>query len=222
MRQWDSSGDGRASAQFSPYLQESSEQMAQFPKRQKTIAERIRRYERALRRDKRLHGSIDDGAGNRYLLGALYLMLDDPKGALKSYKWLERTIPDDMGEPFDYLCWTLTLYRVGDLEAAAEKLRQTMLRNLYLIPALIGAEQDRLEMRHGTNWAEKEYAEYAPAEYFALWDEAALDWAAQTYHSAPFCEIREQYITICQQLDSEPVGPKRSQLVREKFRLQTE
>ena len=60
--------------------------MAQFPKRQKTIAERIQRYERALRRDKRIHGAIDDGAGNRYLLGALYLMLGDTKGALKSYK----------------------------------------------------------------------------------------------------------------------------------------
>ena len=43
-----------------------------------------------------------------------------------------------MGEPLDYLCWSLALYRAGDLEAAAKKLLQTMLRNLYLLPALLG------------------------------------------------------------------------------------
>jgi len=195
------------------------QQMAQFPKRQKTIAERIRRYERALRNDIKRHGAINDGAGNRYLLGALYLMLGDAKGTLKSYKWLAQAIPDDMGEPFDYLCWTLALYRVGDMEAASEKLRQTMLRNLYLIPALIGVEQDRLDIWHGTNWEEQEYVTYASAEIFALWDQPALDWAAQTYNSPPFHEVRARYVAICKQLTSEPRGPKRSQLVQEKFQL---
>lgn len=193
--------------------------MAQFPKRQKTITERIRRYERALRNDIKRHGTINDGAGNRYLLGALYLMLGDAKGALKSYKWLAQAIPDDMGEPFDYLCWTLALYRVGDMEAASEKLCQTMLRNLYLIPALIGVEQDRLDIWHGTNWAEKEYVAYASAEIFPLWDQASLGWAAQVYNSLPFREVRERYIMISRQLASEPRGPKRSQLIQEKFQL---
>lgn len=196
--------------------------MAPFPKRPKTIADRIKRYERALRNDLRIHGGVDDGAGNRYILGVYYLMLGDTKGALKSYKWLQKVIPDDSGEPFDYLCWTLALYRSGDMEAAAAKLRQTMVRNLYLIPALIGEEPDIPEIRHGSNWEEPDYVEYAPPEYFALWDESELDWARKTYDSPPLREVRESYISICKQLESEPRGPKRSQLVEEKYRLQTE
>jgi len=147
-------------------------------------------------------------------------MLDDVKGALQSYKWLEQVVPDDSGEPFDYLCWTLALYRSGDIEAASRKLLQTMLRNLYLLPALIGIEQDRLEIWHGTNWAEKSYVQYAPAEVFALWDETALEWVKQTYQSPKFRDMRDRYIAIYRQLKSEPVGPKRSQLVQEAFRLE--
>ena len=94
-----------------------------------------------------------------------------------------------------------------------------MLHNLYLLPALIGVEQERLGIWHGTNWEEKSYAESAPPEVFALWDEAALEWVKQTYQGAKFREVRDRYIAICEQLKSEPVGPRRSQLVQEAFQL---
>ena len=119
-----------------------------FPTRPDRIAERIRRYERALRKDIATFGGIDDGAGKRYLLGALYLASGDARGALKSYEWLRQVLPDDSGEPFDYLCWTLALYRSGDREAASHKLVQTMLRNIYLIPILLGLEPTRMDYWH--------------------------------------------------------------------------
>ena len=112
--------------------------MNAFPTEPKKIMERIRRYERALRKDIKTFGFIEDGAGKRYLLGALYLILGDAEGAVQSYKWLEQVLPDDMGEPFDHLCWSLALYRAGDTEAASRKLLRTMLHNLYLLPALLG------------------------------------------------------------------------------------
>ena len=193
--------------------------MNAFPTEPKKIMERIRRYERALRKDIKTFGFIEDGAGKRYLLGALYLILGDAEGAVQSYKWLEQVLPDDMGEPFDHLCWSLALYRAGDTEAASRKLLRTMLHNLYLLPALLGLKQDWLEIWHGDNWAEKSYIDYAPAEIFSLWDEPALEWAGQMYRTPRFQEVRDRYIEICQQLKSELVGSKRSQLVREMFQL---
>ena len=110
--------------------------MYQLPKDPKKIRELIKRYERELRNEHRKFGFIHDGSGKRYLLGTLYVLLNNTAGAIKSFEWFEETFPDDIGEPFQYLCWTLALYRSGNREAATRKLRQTMLSNLYLVPHL--------------------------------------------------------------------------------------
>ena len=75
------------------------------------------------------------------LLGPLYLLMGDVVGAVKSFDWFEQTFPDDIGEPVHFLCWTLALDRSGDTAQAVQRLRQTMLSNLYLIPHLLGREQ---------------------------------------------------------------------------------
>jgi hypothetical protein len=96
-----------------------------------------------------------------------------------------------------------------------------MLSNLYLIPHLIGQDQEELDVWHGTNIAEKGYLEYWPPEIWALWDDAALEWARESYDSDEFRRVRDRYIEIREQLDSEPVGPRRSRLVDEMYRLMT-
>jgi hypothetical protein len=194
--------------------------MFQFPKEPKKIRERIKRYEREMRQEYERLGAIDDGNGKRYLLGPLYLVVGDLAGALASFEWFEQMFPDDMGEPFQYLCWALALYRSGNMAGASLRLRQAMLSNLYLIPHLLGMAQDRLNIWHGSNVAEKEYLEYAPPEIWALWDEPALQWAKETYESPELGRIRARYVEIYEQLLSEPRGPKRSQLVSEALGLQ--
>jgi len=196
--------------------------MYQFPKEPKKIKARIRRYERELRKEHEKHGFISDDFGKRYLLGPLYMILGDTPGAIQSFEWFENTFPDDIGEPFQCLCWTLALVRSGDLEAAAQKLRQTMLSNLYLIPHVLGSEQEELDIWHCSNWERKDYLQYAPPEIWSLWDEEALGWAKETYDSPELRQVRERYIEISEQLKHERPGPKRSQLVREAFRLQRE
>jgi len=194
--------------------------MYELPKDPKKIRERIKRYERELRKEQQKFGSIHDGSGKRYLLGPLYLLLDDTKGAIKSFEWFEETFPDDIGDPIQYLCWTLALHRSGNLEAATQKLRQTMLSNLYLIPHLLGLEQEEFDIWHGSNFKEKGYLQYIPQEIFELWDEDALQWARETYNGPELRQVRKRYIEIYRQLKSEPPGPKRSQLVKEAFQLQ--
>lgn len=193
--------------------------MGPFPSDPKKLKARLRRYERELRREFEQFGFYDDSSGKRYLLGPLYLLLGDLGGALKSFAWFEQAFPDDSGEPFHRLCWALALYRAGSLNAAAQKLRETMLANLYLIPHLLGLEQDRLDLWHGTNWAEPDYAQFAPSEYLRLWDPPALQWARETYHSPTVSQVRARYIAIFEQLKHGPPGPRRRQLVSEAFRL---
>ena len=194
--------------------------MSRLPKDPTKIRERIKRYERELRQELKNFGAIDDGSGKRYLLGPLYMLLEDTKGALKSFEWFEKTFPGDMGEPEHYLCWTLALYRSGNIAAASQKLLQTMLSNLYLIPHLLGFEQPELDIWHGSNIDQKDYLGYIPSEFLALWDEAALQWAKETYRSPKLSQVRERYIEIYRQLKDERPGPKRSELVKEAFRLQ--
>lgn len=58
-----------------------------------------------------------------------------------------------------------------------------------------------------------------PPEIFALWDEAALQWACETYNSPELRTVRERYVDIQRQLKTEPRGPKRTQLVNAAFEL---
>lgn len=189
--------------------------MSQLPKNPTKIRERIKRYERELRQEYKRFGAFDDSAGKRYLLGPLYMLLGDTKGALKSFAWFEQNFPDDMGEPEHSLCWTLALYRTGNIAAAEQKLLRTMLSNLYLIPHLLGLSQPELDIWHGSNIDRRDYLEYIPAEFLALWDDKALQWAKETYHSPKLSQVQERYIEIYRQLKDEPRGPKRSQLVQE-------
>jgi len=194
--------------------------MSQFPKEPKKIKARISRYERQLRKEYEMNGFIRDGYGKRYLLGPLYLLLGDIEGAIKSFEWFEEMFPNDMGEPIHSLCWTLAVYRSGNIAEAAHRLLQTMLSNLYLIPHLIGLEQNELDIWHGSNLAEMEYLHYVPPEIWALWDAPALQWAKETYKSPDVGQNRTRYIEIFEQLKTEPRGPRRSELVNEAFRLQ--
>ena len=193
--------------------------MSLFPQDRKRIRARIRSYERALQQEQDQFGMIHDGYGKRYLLGPLYLLMDDLEGALAHYAWFERTCPDDSGHPMHLLCWTLALYRSGDLEAATHKLCQTMLSNLYLISHVLGLNQANLDIWHGSNLAEPDHIRDIPAEVIALWDEAARQWLTDTYHSPPVRRIRERYIAIQAELRTEPRGPRRTQLVEESSSL---
>jgi hypothetical protein len=193
--------------------------MYELPKEPQKIRQRLRRYERKLEAEKREYGDIRDGAGKRYLLGPLYLIIGELDGALESFRWFEEECPDDSGEPGQYLCWALALYQSGNHEAAALKLRQTMLMNLYVIPLLLGERIERIDMWHGSNWDEPTYLQYIPPEYFALWNGKARKWAADLYRSEEFQALAARYIEIHKLLLTTPPGPERSRLVDEALAL---
>jgi hypothetical protein len=194
--------------------------MARLPDDLPKIRGLIKRYESVLKQERRKFGFIRDGSGKRYLLGPLYMLLGDNAGAIKSFKWFESTFPDDVGEPGQYLCWTLLQYRNGNFEAAYKKLIKTMLMNLYLFPRLLGIRQEEIDMWYGSNWATRDYLDYVPAAFFSLWDEGSLRWAREVYEGPECKTMRSRWLEIYRQLKTEPVGDARTRLVDETMRLE--
>ena len=189
-----------------------------FPTDPKRIRERIRRYERALKRElEERYGG--DGYGKRYLLGPLYMLMGDVDGALASFDWYEDAYPGDSGDSYQYLTWALALFRGGRRQEAFNKLYQTMLENLYLVPFLLGRNPRRLDIWHGSNLEWIEYAVEAPQELLNLWDDVALHWAREVSEHPAVIERVARYVAIHRELKNEPRGPRRSALADEAFAL---
>ena len=186
----------------------------------KKIKLTIARYRRALNKEWKDHHFISDGAGKRFMIGPLYLRIDDTKGAMAHYQWFEKMFDDDSGEPFHRMGWTLTLYRHGDDPGAERMLLITMLTNLYLFPILFGEKPESYECGFGSDWTELDYITGAPEWMLKLWSSEEIEWAKGMYYSDQAVKIRERYITINQFLELERPGKKRSELVDEVSKLE--
>ena len=180
----------------------------------------ISRYRRALNKEWKDHNFISDGAGKRYMIGPLYLRIDDTKGAMAHYQWFEKMFDDDSGEPFHRMGWTLALHRHADDSGAERMLLIAMLKNLYLFPVLFGEDPPTIDGWHGSNWEELDYITEAPKWMLTLWTEDELEWAKGIFYSDQAVRIRDRYITINQFLELDRPGEKRSKLVKESMKLE--
>ena len=186
----------------------------------KKIKLTIARYRRALNKEWKDHQFISDGAGKRYMIGPLYLQIDDTKGAMAHYHWFEKMFDDDSGEPFHRMGWTLALHRNGSGEGAERMLLIAMLKNLYLFPILFGEDPPVVDGWQGSNWEVLEYITDAPKWMLNLWTADELSWAKGIYYGEQAVKIRDRYITINQFLELERPGDKRSALVMESSKLE--
>ena len=84
---------------------------------------------------------------------------------------------------------------------------------------LLGMEQDVIEMWHPSHLPHKSYVACIPKSIFNLWEPPAIQWANTVYHSEPTRRVRERYIEIYTQLQEEPRGPRRSELIEEACQL---
>ena len=192
--------------------------MYHFPTDPKKIKQRIRRYERNLRKDDPMRG-LRDGYGKRFLLGPLYLMLGNVQDTLDHYKWYQNTYPDDSGYALNFLCWAITLYRHGDFEEAEKKVINTMLSNIFLIPYILGHEIPSLD-----SWEDRYYNELMEIEYFPhdildFITSEEMEWIKALHNSPKITTIRKKYIEIDDQLENLPRGEKRTKLCHELFKI---
>ena len=184
-----------------------------FPAEQKKIRDRIKRYERAFG-----DPHHDDGAGKRFLLGPLYIILEDAEGAMRHYVWYKNAFPDDIAEPMNHLCWTLTLLRSGDSSGDHVKFIETVFSNLYLIPVLNGERPNPYGFQHQSNWEDLSYIIDGPIhEIFPCISSEERSWLLASWQENDIQERILRFIDIQNKLTHLKPGAERSRLVREKF-----
>ncbi|MGA9117386.1 MAG: hypothetical protein WB626_11465 [Bacteroidota bacterium] len=161
----------------------------------KKIRTRAVRLRRLLANEEKAHGAVDDGAGKRYLIGPLFVQCGDLAAALEHYAWYERACGDDCGEPIHYLFWTLALYRSGDRDGAREKLLETMIQNIYLLPELLGTPVKAEEIWHCSNWVTPGYMTETPGEFVPVLSEEERAWIAGELETDRFRRVKAEYVS---------------------------
>ncbi len=190
-----------------------------FPDTEQKVRQRISRYRSSMNKEKRDHGFISDGAGKRYLLFSLHFLLGDLKKADEYFHWYESEFPDDVGEPFQLLCWALDLFRMGKETKANQKLAQVMLSNLYLIPSILGRDVDKYDMWHGSNDQDIEYVQYLPPQVRDEIRLSEIEWLTELYDSFESKHVRQRYISIYRELLHQKNVENRRKLIEKADRL---
>ncbi len=165
----------------------------------------------------REHGTIEDSSNDRYYLFYLYFLLNDSKSSAEYIKWYEKHFPTDIGEPFQLLCWTLMIHRMG-LDADS-LLARTMLSNIYLIPRLLGQPGSGSNIWHAITFEESEYLDSFPEEITAAINDDDRYWIEKNYNSKEYQDALARYIDIDTKIKTLPDGKERTKLVNESCHL---
>lgn len=189
------------------------------PKQIEIIQNKITKIKRALAADKRQWGCYDDSRGLRYLPPALYLKLQDYKGAMRYFNWFHKNFDDDIGYPTFLLEWSITLFKNNKLKEAEKKVLETFFSNTYLIDKFLGKELLDLNISEHSNWENPELVDNLIYKHS---DEELQDftaWLSEFVISQKFYQYANEFIEIQRRLKTEPVGITRSQLVSRRYSL---
>lgn len=189
------------------------------PKQIEIIQNKITKIKRALAADKRQWGCYDDSRGLRYLPPALYLKLQDYKGAMRYFNWFHKNFDDDIGYPTFLLEWSITLFKNNKLKEEEKKALETFFSNTYLIDKFLGKELLDLNISEHSNWENPELVDNLIYKHS---DEELQDftaWLSEFVISQKFYQYANEFIEIQRRLKTEPVGITRSQLVSRRYSL---
>lgn len=165
---------------------------------EKSILKKISSYKSSMKKEKQKFGMISDGYGKRFILFELYYMLGDHEKAREYFAWYRKEFPDDGCDPIALLFWALSLYAMGEKEMARYRLAEMMLKNVYIIPLILGENVKEHDMWHGSNTCEKSYFQYVPQPAIEKISAGEKEWMRELYYSADFERIRNRHIEIYQ------------------------
>lgn len=186
---------------------------------EKKIKTKISSHKSSLNREKKTYGSINDGAGKRYVLFSLYFLLNDFKKSEEYFKWYEKEFEDDTGEPVQKLCWAVSLYRMGKIDQAEYRLADLMLSNLYVIPKLLGRDIKKYDIWHFSSDAAIDYFDYFPEDVLETLTKEDKTWIEKLHDSFSFQRIRQRHIEIYGELQNIDDIKIRRKLIDEAYKL---
>ena len=173
-------------------------------KQKEKIKEKIKRIKLTLAAGKKRFGGFDDSRGLRYAPTKLYLKLGDFDGGLRYLKWFNKNFPNDIGLPEFLFETTVIYFRKGIIREAEAYALKTHFSNKFLFDKYFNRD-NRLkdfDYRHDAD----DYLEFS-------------DWLNKFTQSDKFVAIKAEVDEIEKQLETEPVGPKRTMLVRRLYEL---
>lgn len=172
------------------------------------------RLKRALLNEKRRFGQIDDGYGKRFLIGPLYFIAGETEKALDFYRWYEQEFPGEAGDPVHCLFWALSLHKTGEIKKANAQLLETMVQNVYLLPALLGSPPASYDIWHCSNRAAPDYMALMPEERLPRLSQAERSWITGQLESPIFQRVLEEYVSTYHALKFEKDIERRREILR--------
>ena len=174
--------------------------MLSFPDTEEELRDAISSHEAEFKKEKEEHGTVRDSDDNRYSLFSYHFLLNDLDKTRDYIAWYEAEFPDDMGEPIQKLCWSLSLYRMAQLDASRQKLAELMVSNVYFIAFILGQSVEELDILHKSDFESIDYIKNIPEAVKTNITESDLEWILQQYRSFEFRLIKQRHVEICEGL----------------------
>ncbi len=188
-------------------------------KQRQRLRDKIEKIKRTLTAEKRRLGCFDDSRGLRYVPTELYVKLGDFKGGLKYLKWFDKNFPDDSGLPEFLFESTIILFKTDNIEKAEEKALKTYFSNTFLFDKYFLREPESPDKMTNSNTQELDWLK----DFHLTHDQDELlefsDWLNKFTKTEKFKHTVDEFGTIRKELETEPVGQRRTMLVNRLYKL---
>jgi hypothetical protein len=185
------------------------------------IKKTIKFYRARLAAEKRMFGDYDDSPGLRYIIPELYLKIRDYKGAMVYFRWFSKAFPDDTGYPVFNLFWSATLFENNKIPEAIKKAYKTAFSQTYLLDLINGKDPVQLDKSESIGFENLEYAKQIYKDCIKFITLEFQIWISNLSEFDDFKANLNKFISIQKLIKNEPVGPMRTKLIQESYKLES-
>lgn len=164
-------------------------------------------------------GFYHDGRGLRYLQPGLYIKLQDYTGALRYFNWFDKNFPDDIGSPVFLFEYALTTFKRKKIARAEYNTLRTFTSNIYVLDYFLGKVLQNVSDKTSLSWDKEYLVKHFPYSRSDAELQDFAQWLEEFTTSDNFLSVKREFLSIEEQLKTEPVGPVRSSLVKKSSRL---